>query len=66
MPWTNAQLRDFGVVLLAMGEVFEPPVSTARVVLFCRAVEDLPFAAVRSAAGSYARTGRFFPRLSSR
>lgn len=62
MSWTNAQQREFGVMLLAMGELFETPVSPVRAEMFCGAVEDLPFTAVRDAAAAHVRTSTFFPK----
>ena len=62
MPWTNAELREFTVILLSMGEVFETPVSATRAEMFCRAVEDLPFDAVKAAAAVHVRGGTFFPK----
>jgi hypothetical protein len=62
MAWTSRQCEEFGALLLALGEVFEAPVSTVRAELFTRAVEDLPFDAVKDAANTYARTGTFFPK----
>jgi len=64
VPWTNAQLQQFGVMLLAMGEAYEAPVSEARVEILCRALEDLPFAAVTEAANTHIRTSKFFPKAS--
>src|SRR5215510_6469474 len=62
MAWTTNQNRDFIQVLLAMGEMYETPVSTARGEMFLRAIEDLPFDAVKAAANSHARHSKFFPR----
>jgi hypothetical protein len=62
MSWTSKQQREFGVMLLAMGELFDTPVSPIRAEMFCGAVEDLPFAAVRDAAAAYIRTSTFFPK----
>jgi len=62
MPWTNNQEREFALLLLGMGELFETPVSHTRAELFARAVEDLPFDAVKAAANAYARSGKFFPK----
>jgi len=62
MTWTNKQGREFGLLLLAMGEVYETPVSHERAELFLRAVEDLPFEAVKTAANTHARTAKFFPK----
>lgn len=62
MAWTNNQGREFALILLAMGELFETPVSEARADLFIRALDDLPFDAVKAAANTYGRTGRFFPK----
>src|SRR5262245_28897609 len=45
-----------------MGEVFETPVSEARTEMFCRLIEDLPFEAVKAAAETYGRSGKFFPK----
>ena len=60
--WTDDELRAFTVILLAMGETYETPVSSVRAEMFCRAVEDLPFAAVKAAAAAHLRHGKFFPR----
>lgn len=62
MPWTETQERAFGAMLLAMGEAYNDPVSTARFELFCRALEDLPFEAVMAAANQHIRESVFFPK----
>jgi hypothetical protein len=62
MAWTAEESHEFGGLLLAMGELFDAPVSVARAELFARAVEDLPFEAVKNAANMFARTGKFFPK----
>lgn len=60
--WTKAQSRAFGLQLVALGEVFNEPVSAARLELFLRLVEDLPYDALRQAVVSHGRTATFFPK----
>ena len=60
--WSKQQGTEFGVMLLAMGEAFNEPVSEVRAEVFCRALEDLPFEAVKEAAQVHIRTSPFFPK----
>jgi len=62
MPWTRADERAFLEVLLALGEIYEAPVSTIRAEMFMRLVEDLPFEAVKAAAAEHGRRSPFFPK----
>jgi len=62
MSWTDDEVAAFGMLLLAMGEVFNEPVSPMRAELFCRACEDVPFAAMQQAANAHIRTATFFPK----
>src|SRR5215510_13511446 len=62
MTWTKAEESEFGLMLLAMGELYDTPVSPVRAEMFTRAIEDLPFDAVKAAANSHARHSTFFPK----
>jgi len=62
MAWVNREGREFALILLAMGELFETPVSEQRAELFTRAMEDLPFEHVKAAMSRYSHTGLFFPK----
>jgi len=62
MSWTKTEERAFLELLLALGEVYETPVSTARGEMFMRLVEDLPFEAVKAAAAEHGRRSPFFPK----
>ena len=62
MPWTDDEERAFVEVLFAMGEAFETSVSAIRAEMVCRALEDLPFEAVKAAAATHLRHGKFFPK----
>jgi hypothetical protein len=62
MSWTKAQEHDFVLVLFAMGELFNEPVSALRAEMFCRAVEDLPFEAIALAAQAHVKAKTFFPK----
>ena len=49
-------------MLLALGEVFNEPVSMVRAEMVLRLVEDLPFDAIKAAAAHHGRTSPFFPK----
>ena len=62
MSWTEQQERAFGEMVLAMGEVFNEPVSTIRIEMLTRLVEDLPFEKVQAAVVQLGRRATFFPK----
>src|SRR5262245_39174582 len=62
MPWTKTETQAFGVLLYAIGELYNDPVSTARAELYCGALEDLPFADVKLATERALKTAKFFPK----
>jgi hypothetical protein len=62
MAWTDSQGKAFMEMVLAMGEVFNEPVSTVRVEMFTRLVEDLPFEKVTAAMVQLGRRATFFPK----
>jgi len=62
MSWTEKQERAFIEMLMALGEVFNEPVSVVRGEMFMRLVEDLLFAPVMAAAVQLGRRATFFPK----
>lgn len=62
MTWTKADERQFAELLFTLGEVMNEPVSPVRAEMYCRLLEDLPFADVRHAVHQYALSARFFPK----
>jgi hypothetical protein len=59
---TEHDRQPFAELLLAIGETYGEPVSDARLEIYFRALSDLDFTDVRSAADIHVRMQKFFPR----
>lgn len=59
---TDADHRRFGELLALLGEVFNEPVTTARVAGYWLALQDLPFGIVHDGVQEALKTCRFFPK----
>jgi hypothetical protein len=60
--WTSKQSRAFADALVALGELYNEPVSSQRAELFLRMVQVLPFSAVMEALAWHGQSSKFFPR----
>jgi hypothetical protein len=63
MSWSKDQEKEFAGMLFLLAEMLNASVSEARVELYCRALDDLPFEQVRVAAHQHVCTSRFFPMV---
>ena len=59
---TQQDRPRFAELLVGIGETYGEPVSDARMEIYWRALEDLPFESVQRAAGVHVRTSKFFPK----
>jgi len=60
--WTKSEERAFAELLLVAGETLNETVSPLRAEMYCRLLEDLPFAALRAAVETHLRRSKFFPK----
>jgi hypothetical protein len=59
---TDAERSRFAQLLALLGEVFNEPVTAARVTGYCLALDDLPFADVQRGVDAALKECRFFPK----